>query len=100
MATYETDLSDEQWLLISPLIPRPLPGGRPRSTDERRVLEACLYLVKTGCQWRQLPADFPPWRTVYGYFAEWGKSGVWKRIHRKLYLMTRHLAGRNDMPSV
>jgi putative transposase len=68
LLAYDTDLSDEQWALIAPLLPAAKMGGRPRTTDLRRTVEAVLYLVKTGCHWRLLPADFPPWRTVYKYF--------------------------------
>jgi putative transposase len=100
MPAYDTDLSDEQWLLIAPLIPRPKGGGRRRTTSERRVVDGILYLLKTGCQWRQLPNEFPPWRTVYGYFADWGAVGVWKKLHRKLYFESRELAGRAKYPSV
>jgi putative transposase len=99
---YETDLSDEQWAHVAPLIPPAKPGGRPRSTDVRRVFEACLYVVKTGCQWRNLPSDFPPWRTVYGYFIEWGaesRGGVFRRLHRRCYFEARKLAGRSRYPS-
>lgn len=102
-SAYETDLSDEQWALIAPLIPPPKPGGRPRTTDVRRVFDACLYVVKTGCQWRQLPNDFPPWRTVYGYFIDWGsnaKGGMFHRLHRCCYFKARKLVGRNHYPSV
>jgi putative transposase len=100
MPAYDTDLSDEQWLLIAPLIPRPKGGGRRRTTSERRVVDGILYLLKTGCQWRQLPNEFPPWRTVYGYFADWGAVGVWKKIQRKLYFESRELAGRAKYPSI
>lgn len=100
MSVYATDLTDEQWLTIAPLIPRPKPGGRRRTTNERRVIDGILYLLKTGCQWRQLPNDFPHWRTVYGYFSEWGACGVWKKIQRKLYFMVRKAAGRSRLPSI
>jgi transposase len=78
---YET----EQRALVEEFIPPPKPGGRPRTTNMRRVIEACLYVVKTGCQWRQLPRDFPNWRTCYGYFVEWGglvnQQGIFRRLH-------------------
>ena len=102
MGAYDTDLSDEQWLLIAPLIPLSKRGGRPRTTDVRRVFEACLYVVKTGCQWRNLPSDFPPWRTVYGYFVAWGcneEGGLLRRLHRHLYFEARRAAGRKRYPS-
>ncbi len=96
---YDTDLTDQQWALIEGLLPTPKFGGRPRTTNVRRAIDGILYLLKTGCQWRQLPNDFPPWRTVYGYFAEWGAVGVWKNIQRKLYFATRQSEGRNKYPS-
>lgn len=102
MATYDTDLSDAQWALVAPHIPPPKPGGRPRTTDMRRVFEACLYVVKTGCQWRQLPSDFPPWRTVYEYFMAWGcneRGGLFRRLHRDFYFEARSAAGRKRYPS-
>jgi putative transposase len=75
---YDTDLTDPQWLMISSFLPKPLTGGRPRTTDEREVVNAIFYFLKTGCQWRLLPSDFPPWQTVYRYFIDWRKQRVWK----------------------
>lgn len=80
---YPSDVTDEQWALIEPLIPV-YPGGRPRKTDPRDVLDAILYLVKTDCQWRYLPKDFPPKSTVWRYFDEWTRLGVLERIHDSL----------------
>jgi putative transposase len=96
---YDTDLSDEQWALIAPLLPAAKTGGRPRTTDLRRTVEAVLYLVKTGCHWRLLPADFPPWRTVYEYFVVWRDRGVLRRIQRDLYHRCRGIEGRQRYPS-
>lgn len=96
---YSTNLTDEQWLLIAPLIPLAKAGGRPRTTDVRRVVEACLYVVKSGCQWRNLPNDFPHWRTVYGYFIEWKSDRVIRRIQRHLYFAVRKYEGRSKYPS-
>ena len=86
MATrgYSTDLSDGEWALIARHIPLPKPGGRPRSADMRRVVDAILYLLRTGCQWRLLPTNFPPWGTVWSYFRRWRIDGVWTRMHRAL----------------
>src|SRR3989440_12961194 len=86
---YPSDVTDEQWALIEPLIPV-YSGGRPRKTDVREVLDAIFYLLRTGCQWRYLPKDFPPKRTVWRYFDEW-------RHHSTLY--TYHaLLRRRDRP--
>src|SRR3954468_18310001 len=81
--TYPSDLTDEQWALVEPLIPV-YPGGRPRETAMRDVLDAIFYLLRTGCQWRYLPKDFPPKSTVWGYFDEWRHNGTLEAIHDKL----------------
>src|SRR4051795_7820247 len=81
--TYPSDVSDEQWRLIEPLIPV-YPGGRPRKTDPRDVLDAILYVLRTGCQWRFLPKDFPPKSTVWRYFDEWRHNGTLDVIHDAL----------------
>lgn len=97
---YETDLSNGEWALIVPFIPPPKTGGRPRSTDERRVVDGILYMVKTGCQWRLLPDAFPPWQTVYRFFAAWRQKGVWKKIHYALHIKARRKEeGRHLTPS-
>ena len=80
---YPSDLTDEQWALVEPLIPV-WPGGRPRKTPRRDVLDAIFYLVRTGCQWRYLPKDLPPRSTVWGYFDEWRHNGTLERIHDAL----------------
>ncbi len=98
-AGYDTDLSNEQWAMVEGCIPPPKPGGRPRTTNMRRVFDACLYILKTGCQWRQLPKNFPPWRTVYEYFAQWRDNGTIRRLHRRLYFGARQHADRNRYPS-
>src|SRR5262249_9366532 len=85
---YPSDLTDAQWAFVEPLIPV-YPGGRPRETDMRDVVDAILYLVKTGCQWRFLPKDFPPKRTVWGYFNECRKNGTLERIHDTLSAKVR-----------
>jgi putative transposase len=96
---YRTDLTDEQWRLISTHIPPPKFGGRPRATDERRTVDAILYLVQTGCQWRQLPHGFPPWQSVYRYFRDWQRKGVIRKIQRDLYETLRFLMDRDQLPS-
>lgn len=74
---YDTDLSDAAWAMVAPVLPAARPGGRPRTTDVRAVVNAIFYLLRTGCQWRLLPREFPRWGTVYHYFRVWKKSGVW-----------------------
>lgn len=80
---YPSDITDDQWALIEHLIPV-YPGGRPRKTDVRDVLDAILYILRTGCQWRYLPVDFPPRSTVWRYFDEWRQNGTLDRIHDTL----------------
>ena len=87
---YPSDLTDDQWDLVEPLIPV-YPGGRPRTTAMRDVLDAICYLVRTGCQWRYLPKDFPPKSTVWGYFDEWRHNGTLEKIHDTLRDRVRKL---------
>ena len=81
MNHYPSDITDAQWALIEPHIPPEPGGGRPRKTDVRDVLDAILYLLRTGCQWRYLPTDFPPKSTVWRYFDQWRRDGTLDRIH-------------------
>jgi putative transposase len=97
---YPSDLCDGRWALVEPHIPPARPGGRPRTTCVRAVFDALLYLLRTGCQWRQLPADFPPWPTVHGYFRRWRRTGVLARLHRALHPLARAAAGRQPLPTV
>jgi transposase len=97
---YPTDVTDEQWKLVEPLLPEAKPGGRPRKTDLREVLNALFYLVRTGCQWRLLPHEFPPWRTCYNYYRAWISSGTWDEIVYLLRTEVRAAAGRHDQPRV
>ena len=84
-------LSDDQFRLLEPLIPPPKPGGRPRTTDMRSLLDGLFYVVRTGCQWRHLPPPpaFPPWGTVYGYFRDFLAAGVWETMRHHLVTMLR-----------
>jgi transposase len=82
------------------LLPAARPGGRPRTTCLRRVVNAVFYLLQAGCQWRMLPKDFPPRNTVYGYFRAWIAAGVWAHVHDVLYRRTRELEGRAESPTV
>jgi putative transposase len=98
-STYYTDLTDNQWQIIKDLLPSPKPGGRPRTTCLRQALNAMLYLLTTGCQWKLLPQSYPHWRTVYGYFRAWQEDGTWKRLHNRLRRYARRLAGRRTRPT-
>jgi len=97
---YDTDLSDAAWALIAPMLPAARPGGRPRKINIRAVLNAIFYLLRTGCQWRLLPREFPGWSTVYHYFQAWKNAGVWTCIQRSMYQQARRQAGRAACPSV
>jgi len=97
---YDTDLTDAAWAIVAPLLPPSRPGGRPRSTDIRAVVNAVFYLLRTGCQWRLLPCEFPAWGIVYYYFRTWEDQGVWIGLQRALYEQVRRAAGRFPSPSV
>jgi len=101
---YPSDLSDAQWSRLEPLLKesrgRRHAGGRPRKHELRRVVDALLYVVKTGCQWRQLPENFPPWKTVHEQFRWWRDSGVWERVVKALREEGRVGRGRNATPTV
>ena len=96
---YATDVTDAEFALIEPLLPRSKRGGRPRTTGLREVLNAILYLLRTGCPWSTLPREFPPKSTVYGYFRRFGQDGVWHRIWLVLTLAARERADREPQPS-
>jgi putative transposase len=95
-------LTDEQYARIAPALPPAKRGGRPRTTELRRVLDALFYLARTGCQWRHLPPPprFPPWQTVYGYLRSFIDAGVWERLHHHLLMAVREAEGREASPSV
>jgi putative transposase len=96
---YSSDLTNAQWERIAPLIPPARPGGRHRSVDIRAVLNAIFYRTKTGCQWRNLPHDLPPWGTAAGYYRIWRRNGTWETIHDALREQVRVKAGREATPS-
>ena len=89
-------LSDEQYRLLEPLIPAAKPGGQPRTTDMRRLLDGLFYLVRTGCQWRHLPPPpaFPPWPTIYGTMRAFFRDGVWESIRHHIVVMPREGANQ------
>jgi transposase len=96
---YSTDLTAAEFALIEDLLPDRKRLGRPRSTDFRKVIDAILYLLRTGCQWQMLPKEFPPSGTVYGYFRSWKRDGVWARVHHKLLMQVREQCGREASPT-
>src|SRR5216684_799727 len=86
---YPSDLTDDEWAYVAPLIPPPKPGGGRRRTDMRAVMNGVMYILSTGCQWRYLPKDFPPYSTVHHYFVWWHCDGVLDRIHHAFYVACR-----------
>jgi len=96
---YTSDLTDAEWQLIDYCFPKPSKKGRRRKHPFRELLNAVFYLVRTGCQWRNLPKDFAPWRTVYHYFRLWKRNGLWNQIHTHLREHLRLVEGRKRQPS-
>ncbi len=96
---YPTDLSDRQWRLVEPYVPRPKPGGRPARYPRREILNAILFQTRNGCVWRALPHDLPPYRTAFYYFRRWQKDGTWDGIHDALRTKARQAAGKKPKPT-
>ena len=96
---YPSDLTDQEWELIQPLLPPAKRGGRPRSVALRQVLNAIFYVLKSGCQWDMLPRDFPPKGTVFHYYNTWRKDGTWQCINQALREQLRQELGREATPS-
>ncbi|GAA0958471.1 IS5 family transposase [Actinocorallia libanotica] len=92
-------MKEAQWELIEPLLPDPNTGGRPEKHPRREVVNAILYVVRSGCPWRYLPTDLPPWQTVYWYFQQWEEAGVTDRLLAELRIRARRQQGREDEPS-
>jgi len=96
---YPSDLTDEEWAVIGPLIPPAKRGGNKRRVNEREVVNGLMYILSTGCQWAALPKDLPPRSTVNDYFRLWDYDGTLDRIHHALYVKCRELAGREASPT-
>ncbi len=96
---YPSDTTDAEWAVLEPLVPRPLAGGRPAAHDRRELVDAILYVLRTGCQWRALPHDYPPWGTVWWWFRRWREEGVWEAVNAALRERARVRAGRQPTPS-
>ena len=96
---YPTDLTDEEWALVAPLIPPAKSGGNKRSVDLREVVNGLMDVLGTGCQWRAMPKDLPPRSTVHGYFDLWDYDGTLKRLHHALYVACREKVGREASPT-
>jgi putative transposase len=96
---YPSDLTDEQWSVIEPLLPEPSRRGRPRTLCRRMILNGIFYVNRSGCQWRALPKQFGKWSTVYGLYWQWREMGIWQKIHDELRKMVRRAEGRKPVPS-
>ena len=102
---YPTDLTDAQWGNIEHLFapardPGKGPGGRPRTYPLREIADAAFYMARSGCSWRMLPHDFPPWKTVSYYYYTWLEAGLWKQVHDALRADVRAMAGKEPTPSM
>jgi putative transposase len=96
---YATDLSDNEWGYIKPYLPVPTGRGRPKIHGSRAILDAVFYVLKTGCPWRLLPKDFPPWKSVYDWFRKWRIDGTFERLNAALRELLRARLGRDPLPS-
>ena len=96
---YPTDLSDKEWTLLEPLVPAVKDGGRPARWERRESANAICYVVRSGCTWRQLPHDLPPWQTVYYYLRTWRRDGTLEALHARLRERLRRTLGRATTPS-
>jgi transposase len=96
---YASGMTDAEWLVIEPFMPKAKPLGRPREIDLRAVVDAILYMASTGCQWRQIPKEFPPYSTVQGYFYRWAHDGTLARINHALVVASRERKGREASPT-
>jgi transposase len=97
---YDSDLSDQEWQIVEPLLPPEKPVGRDREVDVREVVNAIFYRADNGIKWRALPCDFPAWQTVYGYHRLWTKLGIWEQINTALVRQVRQAEGREADPSL
>jgi transposase len=96
---YPSDVTDEEWAYVEPLIPKAKGGGRKREVIIREVFNGVMYVLSTGCQWRYIPKDLPPKSTVYDYFCDWAHDGVLDRIHHALYVACREKLEREASPT-
>jgi transposase len=97
--TYTTDLTDEEWHILEPLLPPEKTGGRPRKYSIREVINGIQYILRGGCAWRLMPHDLPHWQTVYQTFRAWRQDGTWLRIHDQLRDAVRTRMGHSPQPS-
>ena len=96
---YPSDLTDAEWAVLAPLLPTPPARSRPRIYTARRVLDAVFYVLRSGCAWRLLPRQYPPWAAVYYHFRQWRRTGFWERLNATLRELARVRRGRAPEPS-
>lgn len=96
---YNSDITDKEWEILAPFVGQGK-MGRPRKHEIRDIINAIRYVMKSGCQWRLLPKDFPPWQTVYDYYLRWRKNGKWQEIHDALVKQVREKVGKEPTPTV
>jgi transposase len=96
---YQTDLTDAEWRVIAPHLPKPCANGRPREWPMREILNGIFYIMRAGCPWRLLPNDLPPWETIYRWFAAWRDDGRFEGINHALVMADRERVGRDPSPS-
>ena len=97
---YPSDLTDAEWKILQPLIPGPAKLGRPPRYEKRAILNAVFYVVRSGCSWRMLPGEMPPWRIVYYYFMRWRQDGLWIKLHEALRDALRQRRGKKKPPGL
>ncbi len=97
--SYPSDVTDAEWAILEPLIPAVRPGGRPQEIERREIVNAIVYVLRSGCPWRLLPHDLPRWFTAYAYFRRWKRDGTWERAHHALRRKLRVYVGREAEPS-
>jgi transposase len=96
---YQTDLTDAEWRVIAPYLPKPCATGRPRAWPMREIINGIFYVMRAGCPWRLVPSDLPPWETIYRWFAVWRDDGRFERINHALVMADRERVGRDASPS-
>jgi len=97
---YPSDLSDTQWDILKPLLPKPKGLGHPVEVDFREILNGIFYVQRTGCQWEMMPHDLPPYSTVYSYFKKWQRKGIWQQMHDQIRQQLRTKLGRDEHSTV
>lgn len=97
---YPSDISDAEWEIFQPMLPRPKGFGHPIEVDFREILNGIFYVQRTGCQWEMMPHDLPPYSTVYSYFQKWQRKGIWQKMHDQVRQKLRTTMGRDEHSSV